>query len=393
MRANTVKLDEAIWKELPDELLEHVLSFLPFPNLFRCRTICKQWRDITQSPHLRLTRSLNQLSWPSFCPLRYYNEASEGGEFRWSGYSAVTNKWQRMPPLSLPCLAGMKVWAGASGLLCFYNRENTDRLVVCNPVTKQWRELPPMNHKWRWPCVTHMIADEETNSYIIVMAGTEAYPSSGGYGRSRITEVYNSSSDKWEAGGSLPLGFYLETQDAAYESGLLYCTAQVFSQQQQQPQQQHSETLSSSSTDVMVAYDVCKGVWKVVSKALPDSSSCQTPLVCGGGRGIAVAVAPVDADGPAGQIFVLDAASRWQLVASMPEAMHRDIGFWGACFSSSVGDEIFVMSDTGELVVAYNLATNSWRKVPRANKKHPAAVMSSRFLAPISFRPDVTSTP
>lgn len=369
------------------------MSFLPFPDLFQCCTICKQWRDIPQSPHLRLTRSPNQLPWPSLCPLRYNNEASESGEFRWSGYCAATNKWQKMPPLSLPYLAGKKVWAGASGLLCFYNRENTDRLVVCNPVTKQWRELPPMNHTWRWPCVTHMIANEETNSYIIVMAGTEGYPSSGGYGRSRITEVYNSTCDKWEAGGSLPLGFYLETQDAVYENGLLYCTVQVYSQQQQQQHQQQSETLSSSSADAMVAYDVRKKVWKEVSRALPDSSSCQTPLVCGSSRGIAMAVAPVDGDGPPGQIFVLDATSRWRLVASMPEAMHRDIGFWGACFSSSGGDEIFVMSDTGELVVAYNLATNSWHTVPQGNKKHSAAVTSCRILVPISFRPDVTSTP
>lgn len=369
-------LNQSLWKELPDELLEHVLAFLPFIDLFRHSTVCKRWQSLIDCPQFQHARAESSALWPSYSPIRYNDKMSENGEFHWSGYSTRTNKWQQMPPLSLPCLTGKKVWAGAGGLLCFYNREKMGRLVVCNPVTRNWRELPAMNQKWRWPCVTHMIVDPSTKAYKIIMAGTEAYPRSSSSNRSRNTEVYSSILDKWECMGSLPADLYLDTQDAALHNGILYCTAQ----------KAYAPTSDALlAYDALVAYDVTRGVWTEISSELPDSTSYQTPLICG--DRVMMVVAPLDDDGPVGSFYILhEVTKRWNLVTSMPESMHRSLGFWGVC--GAEGNKIYVVGETSRLVVVYDVLKNSWKELPY-NKTE------SKFhlLTPISFQPDVSIIP
>ena len=41
-----MELIAALWSELPLEILDHVLSFLPVPNLCRYRTVCKRWNQL-----------------------------------------------------------------------------------------------------------------------------------------------------------------------------------------------------------------------------------------------------------------------------------------------------------------------------------------------------------
>lgn len=37
---------ESFWSELPPEILERVLSFVPSPSLCRFRAVCRKWREL-----------------------------------------------------------------------------------------------------------------------------------------------------------------------------------------------------------------------------------------------------------------------------------------------------------------------------------------------------------
>jgi len=369
-------LDKAIWDALPEELLERVLAYLPLTDLARLATVCKRWQSLIHCPLFLQTHAENSSSWPSYGPVRYSVNLSENGKFHWSGYCKSTNKWQKLPPLSLPCLAGKKVWSGAGGLLCFYNRDNVGRLTVCNPVTNRWRELPPMNQKWRWPCVTHMIVDQSRKSYKIILAGNEAYPRNSITYRSQSTEVYDSVLDTWQLSGCLPNDLYLDTQDAALHNGLLYCTAQ-------KTRTQTSDSLSAY--DALIAYDVQRGVWTEVSSQLPDSSAYQTPLLCGGH--LVIVVAPLDNDGAEGRFYVLDAKTKnWSLLTIMPQSLHKKLGFWGVCVAH--GSQILVVSDTSTLIVVYDMGEGTWQEL----SSHQAD-SNFEFLTPTIFSPNVNAIP
>jgi hypothetical protein len=372
-------LDMAIWSALPEELLDRILAYLPLPALSRLGTVCKRWQSLLHCPLFLQTRAAetgSSSSWPSYGPVRYNVKMSEHGEFHWSGYCKSSKKWQKLPPLSLPCLAGKKVWSGAGGLLCFYNRDNMGRLIVCNPVTKKWRELPPMNHKWRWPCVTHMIADQSTKAYKIIMAGNEAYARISSTYQSHGTEVYDSVLDSWQLSGGLPKDLFLDTQDAALHNGLLYCTAQ-------RTCTQTSDALSAH--DALIAYDVQSGVWTEVTSQLPDSSAYQTPLLCGGQ--MVMVVAPLDNDGAEGRFYVLDMTTKnWNLLTIMPKSLHKKLGFWGVCVAH--GNQIFVVADTSMLVVVYDMGDGTWREL----SSHQAD-STFHFITPTIFSPDVNAIP
>ncbi|KAG0586290.1 hypothetical protein KC19_2G079400 [Ceratodon purpureus] len=373
-------LDPTIWRNLPDEIHEHILAFLPFPTLFRCATVCKQWRNIAHGTHLRLTRAAPTTAapWPAYCPVRYTQ--TETGALHWSGFSLATNKWQPLPQLPLPSSPGKSIITGSGGLLVVYKPNS---IFVCNPVTGQRRELPPTNQKWLRPDILHMIVNELTASYKIILAGTEAYSAS----KPQPTEVYDSATNTWTITGSLPTDLYLDTQDAALENGLLYCTAQ-------KAYMQTGDTLVG--TDALVAYDVARGVWSEVASHLPDESARQTPLVCGGK--MIMAVAPVDDDGPVGCFYALNAASRrWELLASMPEELHRRVRSWGVC-SVVAGQHIVVVSDTAQgCVVAYDVNRRTWSELRSPIKFGKSSKVISnkdvRSLAPISFCPDMNASP
>lgn len=363
-------LDATIWKSLPDEILEHILGFLPFPNVFRCAAVCKQWQAICRTPHLRLTVTN---PWPTYCPVRY--SQSETGKLQWSGFSIETNKWQAFPGISL---TGKVMLTGAGGLLAIYRPGS---MIVLNPVTGQRRELPEPLQKWSRPDVFHMIVDDQ-GGYKVILGGTEAYSAR----KPQPTEVYESVTGRWSIAGGLPADLYLDAQDGALDSqGRIVCTAQKAS----------GDTLAG--TDALVAFDVTRGVWSEIAGDLPDESARQTPLATAGRT--LVAVAPVDDDGPVGCLYELNALSRrWELLASMPEALHRRVRCWGACAVS--GRHVVIVSDTAQgCVVSYDLSRRTWseRRSPIKFSSKASRLSSVkenvRLLAPISFRPDVHASP
>jgi len=91
----------------------------------------------------------------------------------WSSYDLVGRKWITMPELKFPLLArnyGWNLMAADGGLLCFGASDGRG-ILVCNPMTNRWKELPYVSGDSRAPVISHMIVDEQRSSYKILFAG------------------------------------------------------------------------------------------------------------------------------------------------------------------------------------------------------------------------------
>jgi hypothetical protein len=134
-------IDNHLWDKLPEHLLEMVQAQLPLHSLLSFRTVCKQWNMMLQSK-----------SFIAKVPC-----ARHGGWFLFRGegkecvaFMPSVNKWCQIN-LDFLLPARVRVVATSGGLLCV--RQHDDQLIVCNPFTKAWLQLPPKLHRWKYPIV------------------------------------------------------------------------------------------------------------------------------------------------------------------------------------------------------------------------------------------------
>jgi hypothetical protein len=109
-------LDPSLWKFLPEDLMEKVAAYMPFPGVFRCRAVNKRLKEYVFSEKWQEARAcLN--SWTHLSPKSPYLLvfASIQGQRMCTAYDAAANRWLCMPPMrGLPsrakdCVAGEKI--------------------------------------------------------------------------------------------------------------------------------------------------------------------------------------------------------------------------------------------------------------------------------------------
>lgn len=75
------RMECSLWSALPTELLERVLAFLPFPFLFRLRSVCKRWNAL---PHCGYFRQLvGDRPWGACLPVLFCKDASADEDEGW----------------------------------------------------------------------------------------------------------------------------------------------------------------------------------------------------------------------------------------------------------------------------------------------------------------------
>jgi len=157
----TVAMDPAIWSNLPFHLLESVLAWLPISSLLKLRCVCKRFNNILYSPSLR-----------EACRLRRHEAAwylfrGEGREC--AAFNPEADSWCKLPLGFLPSSKG-RVVATAGGLLCVRQGE---KMIVCNPLSKAWLELPPIKNTWKFPIVgTYLIPHALLNLHVFQLMET-----------------------------------------------------------------------------------------------------------------------------------------------------------------------------------------------------------------------------
>ena len=246
------------WRSLPVHLKYCILAKLDYLDLYRAKTQSKEFKDLIESEEFHGWRGK-----PREALLTALYFFVRNGIWNCEGYDLITKTWMRLPPFtSLPgldpdsfkdhsvCTAGC--------LICANVGKAQDRLIVFNPLTRNHKELPRLNHCCNLVLV-HMVAYsiEEAQYYKVIVAGSSKL---GDEHLSKTTEVYDSRTKTWKLTDDLPGPLFAlnEHQAGAYANGILYCIA----------------FLEDDQGKSLLAYSVAEGKWRPdLTRPLPYSTS------------------------------------------------------------------------------------------------------------------------
>lgn len=165
--------DSSPWRSLPSDILERALALLPLPDVFRMRCVCKRWNSLIHCAQFQESSLRCPVSWGPFYSPRIGWKGRGPPFIQWASYDLAEGKWISMPQFEFPLLnrnSGWNLMAANGGLFCFRASDGR-RILVCNPMTNRWKELPSGRLDSRLALISHMIVDELRSSYKILFAG------------------------------------------------------------------------------------------------------------------------------------------------------------------------------------------------------------------------------
>jgi hypothetical protein len=168
-RAPAVAMDPEIWSNLPFHLLESVLAWLPVSSLLKLRCVSKKFNNVLGSPGLWATRRRVLRCVPA-----WYLFRGEGREC--AAFNPEVDGWFKLPLGFLPSSKG-RVVAAAGGLLCW---RQGDKMIVCNPLSKAWLELPPRKNTWKFPIVGTLTTPATLVQFLAPCSLCRSFPSHAG---------------------------------------------------------------------------------------------------------------------------------------------------------------------------------------------------------------------
>ncbi|KAL3700833.1 hypothetical protein R1sor_018855 [Riccia sorocarpa] len=322
-------LDSEVWSQLPDSLVERIISKLPIINLFRFRTVCKKWNGFLTNP----------------------------------GFLSTCSNTPQVGPWFL-------LFTRANGLVCFISRFNalgTMTLVVCNPLTNSWRELPPMMEILPLYAVG-ILLETDRGVYHVVVSGLRRIPPTGRNAREPCrlrptTEVFTSTSDCWRTTGGMPPGSYHSL--AVPCNGSLYSWCYV--------------------SDALVAYNVTSACWTQIYARLPRFFEGHRLVECDGQLFM---VGGLNKDNTTKGIYVLEfqwETMEWIKVDRMPKLLCEQFLRYGTDFRCVGYSDLVLLYVVRyrriRLAVLYDLAKKLWRRLP------PCSLAEERLIHGIAFEP------
>ncbi|KAJ7555825.1 hypothetical protein O6H91_05G056400 [Diphasiastrum complanatum] len=214
-------MDPGIWSNLPEELMDRVLAALPLLAFLQLRSVCKQWCSLIHSSHFC---QLRQHSGVSHKPCFLFH-VSVGSTGHLLIYDPALGKWGKQTLSFLPPGISASLVSVSGGLLCFKaSKSDSACYLVCNPITKAYKELPPplrYRSTFRSPSLQIMLVDEASNSHKIILAGYST-------GRDSATEVYDSLTNSWRLVGDLPLKDDSKVTSIHPYSGQPICNGNIY---------------------------------------------------------------------------------------------------------------------------------------------------------------------
>lgn len=171
--AGAMESSAALWSELPFEILDQVLSFLPVPDLCRYRSVCKRWDELICSPKFGAVCASNASKRDaSFIAMRYSCSARrhEGWCFldlnakRWYVFKEDDREIRRNLYHGLVEMDG--------GLVCQFLEPDIRTIIVYNPIARTHIELPVVpSNQWTskfYPALT-IVVDSISQSFKVFL--------------------------------------------------------------------------------------------------------------------------------------------------------------------------------------------------------------------------------
>lgn len=272
-------------------------------------SVCKKWKIKIRTPSFICQCELDQQSAPG------YNEwfLTFGQHKNAFAYDLHLSKWHHISLGFLPLEKTLSPLAAADGLLCLRG-SNPDRLVVCNPLSRFWRDVPLPPHVD--PSVLSLIVDRFSGSYKLVIVTQSA------------AIVFESQSLTWS---SYELG--LERPSVictAFCEGIFYCL----------------------TAHELLAFNA---KWTKVRIALPDEVI--SPRLVARSSGRLFLVGAYRHKSQSARIWELDHETRrWSVVDILLEASRN----------SKCSPDVIAYVKWSSRFLAYDVSKKAWLWLPRA---------------------------
>lgn len=199
-------MDCTVWRNLPHDVIERVMAFLHVPDAIRICMVSKHWRSIIRSPNF-LQVCAECPNGGSYVLIFQCQRGKSKQQATWlAAYDPMASRWYSITLNFLPSppavpFVNYTVVSASGGLLCLWPEPRKTwksvGFVVCNPVTRRWKELPCRSQDSRMPDLVAMSVDNSHHSYKVLVL-TETISGSKPV---VATELYDSRSGKWKLTG------------------------------------------------------------------------------------------------------------------------------------------------------------------------------------------------
>ncbi|KAH7523729.1 F-box/kelch-repeat protein At5g43190 [Ziziphus jujuba] len=293
------KMDPGIWSRLPEELLEHVLSFLPLKALLNLRSTCKHFRSLIFSPSFVSKHS----SSPPFSSFLLLSHPQCYRHFPL--YDSALGCWRNLAPSVsslLPCAAAApaSLLSASNGLLCFSLPSSTSFL-VCNLLVKSSRLI-------RFPSFPFSF---DLLSLVSTPVGYNIFMLCSGSSSISSAFVYDSKVHSWQKfEGFEPIINENYHQEGVYFGGCLYFT-----------------TPEPFST---VCFDLGNGKWQRSATELPSDLTFVRLVSDGEGKLYLIGGIGRNGISRSMKLWELVEGRKWVEVERLPEMMCRK--FMSVCY-------------------------------------------------------------
>lgn len=173
-----------LWSQLPDELLELIFARLPVAQIYPLRVLSKQWRS-NLTPRSYFKR-LCALARPQLFALMRADP--QRGKLRFKLFDARSHLWHNAE-YTLAREYRDALTVASNGLLCFVPHGAPLPILICNPLTSEWKQLPFPN-RLRNPNPRMIQFRAQSDSYTLTLVGSIAPDT-------LAAETYSSATSKW----------------------------------------------------------------------------------------------------------------------------------------------------------------------------------------------------
>ncbi|XP_042387343.1 F-box/kelch-repeat protein At3g61590-like [Zingiber officinale] len=333
---------------LPDELLQKVLSLLPIANIIKLSIVCKRWYEVVHS--------YPPMSWEMMAPQKplffrsFFNDCAFSGIM----YDPCLLRWCNF---DFPRLEkGIWCTSSSCGLVCLMNPNDGSRLLVGNPIKRDWKQLPQVP-----ACSSpHFIAlalsfDRRTRGYTVVVAQcthTQQLPGKSKQWHSSVhmksnqwhlsVHMYQSMTKSWATPFAQDVGLWIGGYEAVICDGVLYYFMR------------HQDLFASH----LMAFDLMKppsGIQSLLEESIPTPYT----FVCAGLINLSNKLVMVGMNDfwPHEGVVILELEDKtWREVAQMPISMFKK--FFCCC---GVGDFLFMHSSMWPALLTFDMRQKVWK--------------------------------
>ncbi|KAF3450850.1 hypothetical protein FNV43_RR06939 [Rhamnella rubrinervis] len=329
-----------MWKDLPFDVLATIFSYLPPDSLARAGSACRHWHACARAYPLSLTPSSpnHHRHPPWFVALPVRNQTQSCYV-----HNPIQGNWHS---LSLDFLPDPVRLVGSVGGLLLLRATNctTLHLLVCNPFTRQYKQLPALNIPRSNPAVG-VVAVHSTRCVpfscfrVYVAGGMSEAPCGSGATYESTLEMYDSGDDTWRVAGSVPVEYAVRLtvwtpNDGVYSDGLLYW-------------------ITSARAYTSMGYDIGSNTWSELRVPMADKLEFAAlawrsgKLTLVGGR----------CGGDAAGIWELGRGDNWEMVEKVPVEMGtKFVGekeSWAATKCAASEGGIYLYKDLGSAMIVW----------------------------------------